>query len=82
MEPERYGAGTLATGREASRFFLGLGEEGGGPIYLTGSRLVVGPQRGAASPKPRTPIGNQFLMSLAKIQARTSSFEVRGLTGP
>ena len=60
------------------RFFLGLGEEGGGPIYSSGSRLDAGPQRGAASPKPRIPIEEGFLTSLAKIQARTSAFEVRG----
>src|SRR5579863_5949621 len=55
--------------RRGRRFFLGLGEEGGGPIYPSGSRLVVGPQPRSASPKPRIPIGNQFLMSLTKIQA-------------
>src|ERR1700689_4700195 len=62
------------------RFFLGLGEEGGGPIYSTGSRLVVGPQRGTASPKPRRPIEHQLLMSLRKIQARTTAFAVSGFS--
>src|SRR5216684_7957731 len=56
--------------RRGRRFFLGLGEEGGGPIYPTGSQLDVGPQRGAASPKPRMPIGESSLTSLTKIQAR------------
>src|SRR5487761_624178 len=61
------------------RFFLGLGEEGGGSIYSTGSQLDVGPQRRAASPKPQIPIGDSILTSLPKIQARTSVLEVRGL---
>src|SRR5487761_83865 len=52
------------------RFFLGLGEEGGGSIYSTGSQLDVGPQRRAASPKPQIPIGDSILTSLPKIQAR------------
>jgi hypothetical protein len=55
--------------KRGRRFFLGLGEEGGGPIYQTGSQLDIGPQPQSASPKPRIPIGNQFLMSLTKIQA-------------
>src|SRR5712692_11415312 len=59
------------------RFFLGLGEEGGGPIYLPGSQLDVGPQRRAASPKPRMPIGESFLTSLAKIQAQSCSRTLR-----
>src|SRR5260370_4564001 len=59
------------------RFFLGLGEEGGGPIYLPGSQLDVGPQRRAASPKPRMPIVESFLTSLAKIQAQAPFFGVR-----
>src|SRR5258708_38386957 len=52
------------------RFFLGLGEEGGGPIYSTGSARSLGrPQRRSASPKPRIPIGKNSLISLGKIQA-------------
>src|SRR5713226_2671317 len=57
--------------RRGRRFFLGLGEEGGGPIYLPGCRLRVAPQRGTASPKPPSPIGEGFLTLLAKIQAQT-----------
>src|ERR1019366_542558 len=57
--------------RRSRRFFLGLGEEGGGPIYPSGSRLAVGPQRGPASPKPRVPIEQGYLTSRTKIQART-----------
>jgi hypothetical protein len=53
------------------RFFLGLGEEGGGPIYPSGSRLVVGPQRRTASPKPCMPIEEVLLTSLANIQERS-----------
>jgi PEP-CTERM motif len=34
------------------RFFHGVGDEGGGPIYPSGSRLCARPQRGTASPKP------------------------------
>src|SRR5712692_10596604 len=55
--------------RRGRRFFLGLGEEGGGPIYPAGSQLDAGPQPRSASPKPSIPIGNKFLMSLTKIQA-------------
>src|ERR1039458_3439114 len=52
------------------RFFLGLGEEGGGPIYPAGSARQVGrPQPRSASPKPPMPIGDSILTSLAKIQA-------------
>jgi hypothetical protein len=57
--------------RRGRRFFLGLGEEGGGPIYSTGSRHVAGPQRRAASPKPQTPIENSILTTLRKIQAQS-----------
>ena len=53
------------------RFFLGLGEEGGGPIYPSGSRCVTGPQRRTASPKPCIPIEEGFLPSLGKIQAQS-----------
>lgn len=42
----------------------------GRPTYSSGSQLVVGPQRRTASPKPRIPIGESFLTSLAKIQAQ------------
>ncbi len=56
--------------RRGRRFFLGLREEGGGPIYRPGSRLDVGPQRVSASPKPSKPIEDCFLTSLRKIQAR------------
>src|SRR5664279_5733908 len=55
------------------RFFLGLGEEGGGPIYLPGSRPWAGPQRRTASPKPRIPIEESFPPSLAKIQAQSGA---------
>src|SRR3989304_10227307 len=52
------------------RFFLGLGEEGGGPIYQTGSARSLGrPQPRSASPKPPRPIEEGFLTPLAKIQA-------------
>src|ERR1700674_508636 len=54
--------------RRGLRFFLGLGEEGGGPIYPPGSQLDVGPQRRAASPKPPIPIEGNSLTSLPKIQ--------------
>src|SRR5258708_30572627 len=57
--------------RRGRRFFLGLGEEGGGPIYPTGSQLDVGPQRGAASPKTRMPIGESSLTSLTQIPAQS-----------
>src|SRR5690348_11586709 len=46
--------------RRRRRFFLGLGEEGGGPIYPSGSpsrSRRIGPQRRTASPKPSWPIG-------------------------
>jgi hypothetical protein len=56
--------------KRGRRFFLGLGEEVGGPIYRSGSQHEVGPQRRAASPKPPIPIGNQFLMAMMKIQAQ------------
>jgi hypothetical protein len=57
------------------RFFLGVGEEGGGPIYPSGSsRSLERPQRGAASPKPLLPIEDCFLPSLGKIQATDSAF--------
>jgi hypothetical protein len=59
------------------RFFLGLGEEGGGPIYLPGSRHYAGPQRGAASPNPPMPIEEGLLTSLAKIQAQGSLSTLR-----
>src|SRR6202521_5993549 len=61
--------------RRGRRFFLGLGEEGGGPIYQTGSQLDVGPQPRSASPKPR-PEENQSLTSLTKIQG-TAQFWCR-----
>src|SRR3970040_1297351 len=55
--------------RRGRRFFLGLGEEGGGPIYPSGSTRSLGrPQPRSASPKPRLPIQEGFLTSLAKIQ--------------
>src|SRR3990172_844242 len=60
------------------RFFLGLGEEGGGPIYQTGSARSLGrPQPRSASPKPPRPIEEGFLTPLAKIQA-TARFMCRG----
>jgi hypothetical protein len=57
--------------RRGRRFFLGLGEEGGGPIYPSGSRRVAGPQRRTASPKPCSPIEEGFLTSRTKIQAQS-----------
>ena len=57
--------------RRGRRFFLGLGEEGGGPIYPSGSRLVAAPQRRTASPKPCSPIEDRIPTSLDKIQARS-----------
>jgi hypothetical protein len=58
------------------RFFHGLGEEGGGPIYPPGSRLCAGPQRRTASPKPPPPIDTCFLSSMGKIQAQSLKTDV------
>ena len=68
--------------RRGRRFFLGLGEEGGGPSYSAGSARQVGrPQPRSASPKPPMPIGESFLTSLGKIQA-TAPLMCRGLSTP
>ncbi len=70
-------AGLVNAGSCGLRFFLGVGEEGGGPIYSTGSRSgsrPTGPQRRTASPKPPPPIGKGFLPSLGKIQAQSPVF--------
>ena len=39
-----------ASRKAGPQILLGLGEEGGGPIYLTGSRHGAGPQRRSAYP--------------------------------
>jgi hypothetical protein len=60
------------------RFFLGLGEEGGGPIYPSGSRSFRnGPQRGAASPAGLQP-SHSFTLS----RAPRRNFFVRCLALP
>jgi len=67
-------AGLVNAGSTGLRFFHGVGEEGGGPIYPTGSRCDsrrIGPQRRTASPKPPPPIEKSFLSSLGKIQAQS-----------
>src|SRR6267143_7303347 len=68
-DPEPSPVGLVNAGSKGLGFYLGLGEEGGGPIYHAGSRRRVGPLHGPASPKPRIPIGDCFLTSLSKIQA-------------
>ena len=81
LDPVHSPAGLVNAGSGGLRFFLGVGEEGGGPIYPTGSRsrsARAGPQRRTASPKPHSPIEEGSLTPLAKIQARTCAVQVRG----
>src|SRR5579859_1575190 len=56
------------------------GRRGRGADLPGASQLGVGPQPRSASPKPRIPIGNQFLMSLAKKQASVSGFLTVGFS--
>src|SRR5260370_25317002 len=59
--------------RRGRRFFLGFGEEGGGPIYLPGSHLCGGPPRQAPSPQPPMPIRDTSLTSLGQIPTTPTS---------